>query len=99
MQHPAEEQYTSYRRGEASGNKVAAGVCAILLGCLGIHKFILGYPGAGICMLLVSIFGALLFFIGPIIMSIIALVEGIIYLTMNDQEFDRVHGRHLRPWF
>jgi TM2 domain-containing membrane protein YozV len=27
---------------KSSGNKVAAGICGILLGALGIHKFILG---------------------------------------------------------
>jgi TM2 domain-containing membrane protein YozV len=35
--------------------KIAAGVCGILLGSLGIHKFILGYTTEGIIMLLVSI--------------------------------------------
>ena len=35
--------------------KVAAGILGILLGGLGIHKFVLGYTGAGITMLLVTI--------------------------------------------
>ncbi len=34
--------------------KVAAGVCGILLGALGVHKFILGYTKEGLIMLLVS---------------------------------------------
>jgi hypothetical protein len=38
-----------------TSNKIAAGVCGILLGSLGIHKFILGYTGAGLIMLLVTI--------------------------------------------
>src|SRR5690348_6147244 len=38
-----------------AGSKVAAGICGILLGSLGIHKFILGYTGAGLIMLLVTL--------------------------------------------
>ena len=34
--------------------KVVAGVLAILLGGLGIHKFYLGYTTAGIIMIVVS---------------------------------------------
>ena len=32
-------------------NKILAGICAILLGSLGVHKFILGYTTAGLIML------------------------------------------------
>ena len=38
-----------------ASNKIPAGICGILLGSLGIHKFILGYTGAGLVMLLVTI--------------------------------------------
>src|SRR5882672_2361656 len=34
-------------------NKSPAGVCGILWGALGVHKFILGYTGAGLIMLLI----------------------------------------------
>ena len=40
-----------YTRAE---NKVAAGVCGILLGSFGVHRFILGYTGAGLTMLRVK---------------------------------------------
>lgn len=33
---------------EANSKKIAAGICGILLGGLGIHKFILGYSTEGI---------------------------------------------------
>ena len=39
-----------------SSKKIAAGVCAILFGWLGVHKFILGYTKAGIITLIVSLF-------------------------------------------
>lgn len=40
---------------DASSKKVLCGVLAIILGSLGIHKFVLGYSKAGIIMLLVSV--------------------------------------------
>src|ERR1700680_158350 len=60
------------------GKRVAAGICAILIGSLGIHKFILGLNTAGLIMLLVSL---LTCGIGAIPMHIIGLIEGIIYLS------------------
>ena len=38
-------------------NKVTAGLLAILLGWLGIHKFYLGYTGPGLVFLLVNTVG------------------------------------------
>ena len=84
---------------EESSNRVLAGVMGMLLGALGIHKFVLGYTGAGVIMLLVSIGGCLLFFIGPMIMGLIGFIEGIIYLTMTERDFRKVHGRMRRSWF
>jgi TM2 domain-containing membrane protein YozV len=76
--------------------KIAAGICGILLGALGIHKFILGYTKQGIIMLLVSVlsFG----FLSPI-MGIIGLIEGIIYLTKSDEEFVRIYVQGKKGWF
>jgi TM2 domain-containing membrane protein YozV len=83
--------------------RIAAGVFALLLGGLGVHKFYLGYMTAGMVMLLVTVFGALFFCVGgvfgPIIISVIALIEGILYLTKSDQEFYNIYQRHSRPWF
>lgn len=81
----------------ASTNRIAAGVCGILLGALGIHKFILGYTSSGIIMLLVSILGFC--FYGWLVMHVIGIIEGITYLTMTDKDFQRVHGALKRPWF
>jgi TM2 domain-containing membrane protein YozV len=65
-------------------NKVVAGVLALLLGGLGIHHFYLGSIGAGVVILLLSCVG-----IGPIL----ALVEGILLLVMNDDEFDARYNK------
>lgn len=84
------------RLAEASGKKLAAGLCAILIGTLGIHKFILGYTGAGLTMLLVSVLTCGL---GAVVMHVIAIVEGILYLTKSDQEFYQVYMLNRKEWF
>jgi TM2 domain-containing membrane protein YozV len=87
-----------------ASNKIAAGVCGILLGCLGVHKFILGYTGAGLIMLLVSILAPVLTcftfgVLGTAVMGIIGLIEGIIYLCKSDDDFVRTYVDNRREWF
>ncbi len=80
-------------------SKATAGILGIFLGCLGIHKFYLGYSLEGIIMLVVCIAGSFLFLLGPFVMGIIGLIEGIIYLTKSDEEFDRIYVRNKKGWF
>lgn len=81
-------------------NKIAAGVLGILLGSLGIHKFILGYTKEGIIMLVVTlIVGTITFGLGAGIMGIIGLIEGIIYLTRSDEDFVRTYVTGRKGWF
>jgi TM2 domain-containing membrane protein YozV len=72
--------------------KIAAGICGILLGGLGVHKFILGYTKEGIIQIVITVvtcgFGSLL-----------GLVEGIIYLTKSDEEFSRTYVQNKKGWF
>jgi TM2 domain-containing membrane protein YozV len=79
-----------------AANKLPAGIFGILLGSLGIHKFILGYTGAGLIMLLVSV---LTCFVAWPIMHLIGIIEGIIYLTRSDEEFVRTYVDGRREWF
>jgi len=81
---------------ERASKKIAAGICGILLGSFGIHKFILGYTGAGLIMLLVTL---LTCFIAAPIMTIIGLIEGIIYLTKSDSEFVHTYVEGRKEWF
>ncbi|MFP6750483.1 MAG: NINE protein [Pirellulaceae bacterium] len=81
---------------QAVGNKMAAGLCGILIGAFGIHKFLLGFTNAGVVMLLVSL---LTCGFGAIPMGIIGLVEGIIYLTKSDQEFYQIYVVQKKDWF
>lgn len=76
--------------------KVAAGVCGILLGALGIHKFILGYTGPGLTMLLISV---LTLGMASPIMGIIGLIEGILYLTKSDSDFVATYVTNRKGWF
>jgi TM2 domain-containing membrane protein YozV len=82
---------------QATDNKkLAAGICAILIGGLGVHKFILGYTTAGIIMLLVSV---LTCGFGYPVMHIIGIVEGIIYLTKTDEQFYQEYVLQRKEWF
>lgn len=65
-------------------NKLAAGLFAILLGSLGAHKFYLNDFGMGVLYLLLCWTG---------ITAIIGIVEGIILLTMSDDDFISKYGR------
>ena len=62
----------------AMKNKITAGLLAIFLGGLGIHKFYLGKYGQGIIYLLLC---------WTYIPAIIALIEGLVYLTYSDSAF------------
>ncbi|HIK25294.1 MAG TPA: TM2 domain-containing protein [Thermosynechococcus sp. M46_R2017_013] len=81
---------------DISGKKVAAGICGILLGALGIHKFVLGYNTEGLIMLLASLLTCGLF--APIT-GLIGLIEGITYLTKSDEEFYRTYIAAKKSWF
>ena len=82
--------------GADASKKIAAGICGILIGSLGIHKFILGYTQEGGIMLAVSV---LTCFIGSPIMGIIGLIEGITYLTKSDREFVDTYITSKKGWF
>lgn len=86
--------------------KIAAGICGIVLGGLGIHKFVLGYTQEGVILLsvyLVSIIIAMVTCgIGiPLVFipSVIGIIEGILYLTKSDEEFVQTYIVNKKPWF
>ena len=64
--------------------KVVAALFAFFLGGFGAHKFYLGNTGKGILYLV---------FCWTLIPSIVAFVEGILFLTMSDESFNQKH-RH-----
>jgi TM2 domain-containing membrane protein YozV len=86
----------AYNQEDVSSMKILAGVLGIVLGPLGIHKFVLGYTGAGLVMLLVSVLS--IGFLAPI-MGIIGLIEGIVYLTCPNQRFYDTYMVGEKTWF
>ena len=76
--------------------KIAAGVCGILLGGLGVHKFILGYTMEGLIMLLVSVLSCGIL---GVVTSSVGLIEGIIYLAMPDDKFVETYVTNKKAWF
>lgn len=64
-------------------NKTTAGLLAIFVGYFGAHKFYLGQTGIGVIYLLFCWTG---------IPGIIALIEGIILLSMSDDEFNKKYN-------
>ncbi|MGQ0635576.1 MAG: NINE protein [Planctomycetaceae bacterium] len=81
---------------DANSKKTAAGICGILLGSLGIHKFILGFTTPGLILLLVTV---LTCGIGGAATGIIGLIEGIIYLTKTDEDFYQIYIVEKKQWF
>ena len=69
--------------------KLAAGICGILLGSLGIHKFILGMTTPGIIMLVATVATC----------GIGSIPMGIIYLTKSDEEFHETYVVGQKGWF
>ena len=84
----------------AGKDHAAAGLLAIFLGFLGVHKFYLGYNTAGFIMLGVSILGSLVSFgLAAGVMAVIAIIEGIVYLTTPQQRFLQEYVYRRREWF
>ncbi|APA64640.1 MULTISPECIES: NINE protein [Maribacter] len=103
------DEFTAGAREAFSGaggenKKVLVGILAIILGSLGVHKFLLGYQKEGFILLGVTIagyattclvIGAFFFWIP----GVIGLIEGIIYLTKSDEEFYNTYQVGKKPWF
>ena len=51
--------------------KVAAGICGILFGSLGVHKFILGYIKEGVIMALLTVGSFVSFFVSMFILAVV----------------------------
>ena len=85
---------------QESSKRVVAGILAILLGPLGIHKFILGYTTEGVTTLVITfILGVITCGMAAWAMGIITLIEGIIYLTKSDEEFVHSYQTNKKGWF
>ncbi|MFE3871355.1 TM2 domain-containing protein [Flavobacterium sp. ZS1P70] len=91
MENSKYEAWNNPQPVQQENKKILAGISAILLGGLGVHKFILGYTKEGIIQLILGFLCGLGFVIG--------IVEGIIYLTKSDEEFYQTYQVSKKAWF
>lgn len=85
---------------QRSSQRSAVGILALVLpfvglGWIGIHKFVMGYSKEGITWILVSL---LTCGIGAVVLTVVSIVEGIVYLTMSDEEFERRYVIGHKSW-
>lgn len=85
--------------GGVTKDHVAAGLLALFLGTLGVHKFYLGYNTAGFIMLAITVIGGLMCGIGIFAMCVVSIIEGVLYLTKSQSEFERTYLMQQRQWF
>jgi TM2 domain-containing membrane protein YozV len=81
-------------------SKTAAGLLAIFLGGLGVHKFYLGLVTSGAIMLAIWLFGFFLHvYVLCVAVNVVALVEGVIYLTGTKEQFHERYEVQKKEWF
>jgi TM2 domain-containing membrane protein YozV len=81
-------------------DRLTAGVLAILLGSLGVHKFMLGMTTPGIIMLLTTLLGGIVTCGAAAgVMHVIGIIEGAIYLSKSDADFYQLYVVEKRNWF
>ena len=91
---------SSLSKSEISNKKLAAGLTGIFLGAFGVHKFILGYTKPAVIMLVVSLAGGVVTCgLASFVMGVIGLIEGIIYLTKTDAQFQVQYLDGQQDWF
>lgn len=87
---------SSLSESEISNKKLAAGLTGIFLGAFGVHKFILGYTKPAVIMLVLSL---LTCGVGYFIFQVSGIVEGVIYLTKSNAEFEAEYLDGQKDWF
>jgi TM2 domain-containing membrane protein YozV len=92
MENSKHEAWNSSNPIQQENKRVIAGIFGLLLGGLGIHKFILGYTQEGLIQIII---GVVTCGIG----SVIGFIEGIIYLTKSDEEFYQMYQVNKKGWF
>lgn len=77
---------------EVAQKKLIAGILGIVLNGLGVHRFYLGDTKGGIIRIVISVLTCGLG-------GVIGIIEGIIYLTKSDEEFQKIYIEGKKAWF
>lgn len=77
---------------DVNSKKILCGVLGIVIGGLGVHRFLLDDVSGGIIRIVITV-------VTCGIGSIIGLIEGIIYLTKSDAEFYQTYMVEKKAWF
>jgi len=93
MENSNKEQWNNPQPVRQDNKKLPAALLAIILGSLGIHKFLLGYTTEGIIWLVISVCTC------GTVTTLLGLIEGIIYLTKSDEEFYQTYQVGKKAWF
>lgn len=97
---PCAQPYAPPSQPVVAKDHVAAGLLAIFLGFFGVHKFYLGYNTAGFIMLAVTIVGGILTLtLASWVVWLIAVIEGVVYLTKSQSDFERIYVSGKHDWF
>lgn len=82
---PQQQRDNIFNAGPSGKSRGVAGIFAILLGALGIHYFYMGKNTAGIICILITILSCGI--LGSLL-QIATIVQGILIMTMTEQEFE-----------
>ena len=82
----------------ATRSRFIAAFLAIFGGVLGLQKFYLGYHGTGLMILLLVLFFWWLALLPILAAAGLGVIEGIIYLAMSNETFERRYLTGRRRW-
>ncbi len=86
---PVPDQGTPWFKQGAPRNKKTAGILALLLGGLGIHRFYLGRPFVGAVYVLFCL---------TLIPALVAFIEALNFWFMSDAVFERRYSGQAYTW-
>jgi TM2 domain-containing membrane protein YozV len=83
---------SSLTPGSSGSNRTTIGIIGICLGAFGVHRFMLGDTTGGILRIAIT---AVTCGAG----GMIGMIEGIIYLTKTDADFEKTYIIDKKGWF
>jgi TM2 domain-containing membrane protein YozV len=72
--------------------RILVGIMGLIFGALGVHRFMLGDTKGGLIRIGISV-------VTCGVGGYVGVIEGIIYLTKSDEEFERMYVVEKKAWF